>query len=135
LGLLERLFVLDTAAAERTCAWMCAHRGMAQAFAVATNPYLPMQVASMGAQHTWPSYLGTLTGVVLHNALDEPLRRLEQSDVRVSVALGSRDRLSDARYARSLVDRFKNCHLTVVPGTHHLPLERPAWCARQLVSP
>jgi len=132
LGLLERLFVLDTRLAARMCAWTCRHRRLAAAMAIATSPRLPVRVARMGVQHTWPSYVGTLTGVVLHNALERPLAELGAAGVPVTITVGADDALTDIAYARTIAERFPTCRVEVVAGTHHLPLERPEWCARQL---
>ncbi len=87
----------------------------------------------MGVQHTWPSYVGTLTGVVLHDALERPLAELADAGVPVTITIGADDPFVDAAHALSIADRFSACHVDIVAGTHHLPLEQPALCAQQLV--
>ncbi len=132
MSLFDRLFALDTNAAQIACAWMCRHRQLAGWLAASANPWLPVPIARAGTQHTWASYVGALEGVLLRDDVETPLGTLAQAGVEVVLCVGSEDHITDAAYAEELASKHPGCELRVAGGNHHLPLVAPAWCVETL---
>ena len=129
LGVLERLFVLDTAVSRRACEWVCAHRTWAARLAVLARPELPASIVRDSVRHTWPSYSGTLRGVLLRG---EGLRWLEETRCPVHLVVGERDRIADRGVLEELARRRASVDLSVVPGGHDLPLTDPDRCVEHV---
>ncbi len=64
MGLLEKLFALESPLARQTCVLMCRFRAVAQWVSVAISPEWPVTIARRGVLHTWPSYLGGMNGII-----------------------------------------------------------------------
>ncbi len=127
LGVLTRLFALDTPLAHRLCAWLCCQRpGLAARLAQLSRPDLPAPVARDGVRHSWASYTGTLRRVVL----DAPaMRWLEAVKVPVHLVAGESDGVVDLGFLGELAARYPL--LSVEAWTrsgHDAPLTDPARC-------
>lgn len=130
MGPMARLFALPGPLAARACGWVCAHRELAARLAVRTHPHLPPAVAADSVQHTWASYTGTVTEVVLAAEAGSWLGNI---DAPVTLVAGDRDRVVDAAYLRLLAGS-PTVRFEMWAGDHHLPLRRSARCVEVLLS-
>lgn len=130
MGPMARLFALPGPLAAAACGWVCAHRTLAARLAVATHPRLPAEVAADSVAHTWASYAGTLTDVVLAGEASNWLAGVEAP---VTLVAGDRDPVVDHGHLRGLASTDGVRYLGV-PGDHHLPLRRPQQCVELLTS-
>jgi pimeloyl-ACP methyl ester carboxylesterase len=129
MGPMARLFALPGPVAAHACAWVCAHRDFAARVAVLTHPRLPAAVAADSVQHTWASYTGTVTDVVLAADAADWLAHIWAP---VTFVAGDRDRVVDRDYLRLLGQAPGRRYLGWL-GDHHLPLRRPRDCVDLLV--
>jgi pimeloyl-ACP methyl ester carboxylesterase len=126
LGLLARLTVDGSPAAQ----WVCETMGRFRPLAIALAPWLvrdlPPSIAADGARHTWASYSGTLLRVVVgHRAVDD----LRRTPTPVILLHGRNDRPAPLRFVQALAEAANSEHspltLRVVDGDHHLAVRRP----------
>jgi pimeloyl-ACP methyl ester carboxylesterase len=133
LGTMARLFALEGPTSRRACAWMCAHRQAAAWVATLLNPHRPVPIGRQGVLHTWPAYLGGMSGVILRLAWPDAFHALEAAGVPVVLAAGARDPVPVPGRAAELAARHANVRVVRHPSADHdLPLIDPGWCARQL---
>lgn len=135
MGWLERLFALETPLARWTCAWMCAHRELAQWIAVAVSPQWPIHLSRLGVHHTWSSYLGGMNAVIRSSSWLTALELLVERGVPVSMANGARDPVAVPGRAEQLASELAtvDTHTHPVAG-HDLPISDAAWCADLLAT-
>jgi pimeloyl-ACP methyl ester carboxylesterase len=132
MGMLERLFAEDTDFARTSCEWMCAHRGLAGALAVALSPDLPVPVSRRGVCHTWPAYRGAME--VLFSDWQAALRVLEQQRVPVRLVAGTNDRSQVSGLDELLARRYANIATTQIDNAAHIiALTHDRECAQQLL--
>jgi len=130
MGWLESLFALETPLARRTCAWMCAHRGLAQWLAVAVSPQYPIPLARLGALHTWSAYLGGMNAVIRTPSWRGALELLVERGVPVAMANGARDPVAVPGLADRLARELRTVESYTHPRAgHDLPISDAAWCA------
>lgn len=128
MGPMAKVFALPGPIAAAACGWVCAHRPLAARLAVMTHPHLPAAVSADSVAHTWASYTGTLTDVVL--AAEAP-SWLPDVVAPVTLVAGDRDKVVDRRYLTWLGTSSPVRYLTW-EGDHHLPLRQAQRCARLL---
>ena len=124
MGPMAKLFALPGPIAATACAWVCNHRPLAARMAVLALPRLPAPIAADSVEHTWASYTGTLTDVIL---AAEATSWLPDIEAPVLLVAGTDDPVIDHAYLAQLeatalvrVERWS--------GNHHLPLRRPQAC-------
>lgn len=125
MGPMARLFVLPGPLAALACAWVCNHRKLAARLAVLTHPSLPRAVAADSVEHTWASYTGTLTDVLLAGGA---YRWLDVARCPVHLVAGDRDPVVDRALLSELGSRLDAVTVDVWPGDHHLPLRSASRC-------
>lgn len=125
LGLLERLFALDTKPAAAVCKWVCDHRALAARLATLARPDLPGPIAEDGVRHVWESYEGTLRHVLLS---DEHRRWVETAACPIQLVVGDRDLVVDYPFVSHLALNLDHVSLQQLPGGHDLPLTDPQAC-------
>ncbi len=129
MGLLEKLFALETPTARLTCAFMCEYRGLAQWISVAVSPQWPVPLARQGVLHSWESYLGGMNGIIQRPGWEEALQALDGKEVPVLLVNGANDPVPVRGRAEELADRFASVHSIEHPvAGHDLPASYPAWC-------
>ena len=124
MGPMAKLFALPGPAAAVACHWVCNHRRLAARLAVATHPTLPVPIAADSVEHTWPSYTGTLTEVVLAAEAGSWLPGVEAA---VTLVAGSNDAVVDPRHLGDLA-RLDHVDVHTWPGDHHLPVRQADRC-------
>ena len=124
MGPMAKLFALPGPIAAATCGWVCAHRPMAARLAVLTHPNLPAAVAADSVAHTWASYTGTLTDVVL---AAEASSWLPDITAPMTFVAGDRDRVVDHDHLVFLAAN-RRAPLIKMAGDHHLPLRQQQHC-------
>lgn len=135
MGLMERLLAFESPLSERMCALMCRYRSAAQWLAVASAPEQPVPIARRGVQHTWPAYLGSMNGVLLHPGWKESLARLSRNAVPVVIAEGAHDPVPVPGRAADLARTFASVEHRVHPrASHDLPLAQGLWCRNLIAS-
>ncbi|MGI8576213.1 MAG: alpha/beta fold hydrolase [Egibacteraceae bacterium] len=135
LGLLERLFAMDTPLSRRACAWSCAHRRLSSLVSVAISPAHPVAIARGGVQHTWAAYRGAMDEVVLTSPWTQALATLDAARIPVALALGSADPVPVKGRARALAMDLPSVSARELGGAaHDLPLAHPAWSLDCLTS-
>ncbi|MGH9149354.1 MAG: alpha/beta fold hydrolase [Acidimicrobiales bacterium] len=136
LGLLARLTVENSPAANLLCETMCRFRPLAIALAPWVVRDLPRSIASDGTRHTWVSYSRTLQRVVVeHRAADDLLA----APMPVTLLHGRNDRAAPMAFVESLVERSGGGarpapRLVVVDGDHHLAIRCPKVVAEILAA-
>ena len=129
MGPMAKLFALPGPLAAAACAWVCAHRASAARLAVLTHPHLPADVAADSVAHTWASYTGTLTDVVL---AAEAAAWLPAITSPITLVSGDKDRVVDAGFLAGLA-RTTQVRNWRWPGNHHLPLQSAQRCVELVV--
>lgn len=124
MGVMVRLFAMETPWAWRVCQWVCAHRRAAAWVAVAVRPDLPVAVARDGVWHTWDSYMQTLRCVIIESG---SAAWLEDLAAPVVLLLGAQDRGIPRADLLATAAR-RGFEASVLAGGHDLPLSHPAVC-------
>ena len=139
LGLLARIFALDSPAARSVCALMCRYRPAAARLASWLRPDLPSELARASVQHSWASYSQSLSEVILAAPGNADLAA---SRVPVRMLAGDRDDVIDLPWLQTLADELPHVLLErVAGGRHDLQLTDPTRCiaairaARALITP
>lgn len=128
MGLLEKLFALESPLARWTCAWMCKHRGVAQWVAVAASPEWPVPLARQGVLHTWPAYLGGMNGIIQRPGWKQALQALDARGTAVVLADGADDPVPVSGRSACLAAGFRCVQAVEHPAaTHDLPVAHPEW--------
>lgn len=125
MGPMARLFALPGPLAAVTCGWVCNHRELAARVAVLTQQDLPAEVAADSVHHTWASYTGTMTEVVLAAVGSSWLPGIAAP---VTLVVGDADRAVDRGHLADLA-ALGGVDLLDWEGDHHLPLRQPSRCA------
>ena len=130
LGLMERLFALDTRSAEAACRLVCRYRRTARLVAVLASPQLPVAVSRRAVDHTWPAYQGAMEEIVLSASWPDAVRRLDDHGVRTVLVRGEADRIVDGAVYAGLAEEHDAVDVLVRPGAGHLlPLTDAPWAA------
>ncbi|WP_143101960.1 alpha/beta fold hydrolase [Amycolatopsis marina] len=134
LGTMAALATSDGPVARGMCAWMCRYRRTASWIATALHPELPVPIARAAVQHTWASYHGSLTELVLHNGWRDAVVHLAAAGTPLLLANGAADLMAEPGHAAALVAEFgPSVTVTTHPtGGHDLPLTQPYWCLAQV---
>ncbi len=128
MGWLEKLFALESPLARWTCAWMCEHRDLAAWVAVAVSPQWPVDLSRQGVLHTWPSYLGGMSGIIQQPGWEQALESLDARGVPVVLATGATDPVPVAERSGRLAARFGSVHVVEHPEAgHDLPVSYTDW--------
>ena len=115
-GVMARVFLLDTAWAERACRASCSNRTVSGQMMALIAPRWPTRVSRGASQHIWEAYRQSLTTLVL--AFD--WSTVLPAQVPVTIFHGVDDRIGDQGF---LADLIEDSDLIVVPGGgHHLAL-------------
>jgi len=121
LGVMARLFVLDTDWAHQACRWVCNHRELAGALAQVLRPDLPGPVARDGVRHTWPSYSESLRDIIL---AAEARALVPTLTMPVHLIAGRRDAIAPPELLRGL-DATPNIETTIWDVDHDMELVIP----------
>lgn len=124
MGVMVRLFAMQTPWAWRVCQWVCAHRRAAAWVAVAVRPDLPVAVARDGVWHTWDSYMQTLAHVIIESG---SVRWLAEPPAPVRLLVGQAD-AGIARDELAAASAHAAVELRTLDGGHDLPLTHGADC-------
>lgn len=117
---------------EILCGVMCAWRPFWRRVMPLVMPAVPPDIARDYVLHDWVSYSGTLRNVLVDHRLAPAAARLAATSLPVALLHGERDRVAPIDAVRELADR-RRWSLRVLAGAdHHLPVRRPAACARLL---
>ena len=127
LGPMARLFGRDDRVAEAACLLSCRHRKAFGWLAVAAAPTLPVTIARMSSQHTWPAYRDALAILGETDWLDLA-SSLSAEGTEVDLVWGADDAVGDTQFARSL----PGVRVTIIEGGHHLPLTNVDDCVAML---
>lgn len=123
LGLMERLFALDTPAAYWACRWVCEHRRAAAELAVLTRPDLPAPIARDSVQHTWASYSETVRAVLLDGSGIELLNAIQAP---VHFVVGLNDPIPDRPLLEQAAATHRHFSLSEwADADHQLTLTHP----------
>lgn len=134
MGPLERLFALESPLAHGICELMCDLRAVVQWVAVLISPQWPVPVARRGVQHTWPSYLGGMNGIIRDASWQRALTALDRRGVPVLLAEGAKDPVPVAGLADHLASTCAGVTVRRHPHAgHDLPIAHPEWCLRLLL--
>jgi pimeloyl-ACP methyl ester carboxylesterase len=129
MGILERLFALESPLARLTCQLMCRYRRQAQWLSVAISPQWPVPVARSGVQHTWDSYLGAMNGIIRDSPWPDALAALVDRGVPVTLAEGAADPVPVTGLADDLAETHRSVTVRRHPeAAHDLPVSYPSWC-------
>ena len=129
LGVMARLFALDTRWAHAACQWVCDHRDLAGALAQVLRPDLPGPIARDGVQHTWASYSQSLREVILAadtRALVPALR------APVHLITGDRDAIAPPEMLDGLA--ASGAIVSIWHADHDLELTHPDQCIEAIAS-
>lgn len=127
---LAGMLTLDHPLARNLCRWFHDHQGVATVVVRALRPELPRDIARGTTQHTWESYWGTMSQVVLAADGNE---WLEGVSVPVRFVVGSLDQVADLGYLETLTTENDQVTLEVVDGRDHgLPLTDPLLCRSEI---
>jgi len=133
MGILERLFALESPLARFTCEMMCRYRDPAQWLSVAISPQWPVPIARSGVHHTWSSYRGAMNGIIRDSPWAAALRALDRRGVPVLLADGADDPVPVPGLAEVLASGHEHISTRVHPvAAHDLPVSYPAWCLEQI---
>jgi pimeloyl-ACP methyl ester carboxylesterase len=129
LGLMARLFALDTRWAHAACQWVCDHRDLAATLAQVLRPDLPGPIARDAVHHTWASYSQSLRDVILAAETRELVPRLGGP---VHVIAGDRDPIAPADLLGGLTG---SCMPPAIwDADHDLELTHPHQCVDAIAS-
>lgn len=132
LDLMTRMFTIDAPWTATLCAWTCAHPRAAGRLIRLLRPGLPAPIARDTMRHSWASFSGSVTRVVL---AAEAASWLQDIAVPVRFVVGARDQIPDLAFLRELVTRHAHFSLVVRPGAgHDLPLTDPAACITEMLT-
>lgn len=132
LGLLARLTVDSSRAAQLVCETMCRFRPLALTLAPWVVRDLTPSIASDAMRHTWASYSRTLLHVVVEHRVSEDLAVTVKP---VTLVHGRSDRAAPLRFVAALVDHGGDkLQLQAVDGDHHLAVHRPDLVAEILTA-
>lgn len=132
LGLMERLFALETPLAHSVCRWVCDHRSAAARLAVLLRPDLPGAVARDAVRHTWASYSETVRDVLLGGS---GVGVLDELTVPVRFVIGLDDAIPDRRLLERAAATHPNVSLAEWSGAdHQLLLTNPTRAVAELRS-
>lgn len=124
------LLTLDNATARRVCIAFHRHPRIFGLLAQLLRPRLPGEVAREAARHTWESYWGTMSQVVLSA---EGANWVAQGKAPLRFVIGDADEVVEPSFLEALVERTPRATLRVVAGAdHELPLTRPDLCLREI---
>lgn len=119
---LARRTVAGAPAASVVCGLMCLLRPVLQPAAPRLAPSLPAGVARGGVQHSYPAYRAALRTLLSDNPLPEAIRRPRTA---TTLLLADRDATAPAQDVFDLPPGAA-VDVTMLDGTHLLPLESPA---------
>jgi len=113
LGLMVRLFTIDSPWTAALCAWTCAHREAAGRLVELLRMDLPAPIARDSVRHSWPSFSGTVERVIL--ASESP-KWLQEAVGPVCFVVGAEDKVPDMRFLGELSHRYdrissRSCHM------------------------
>jgi len=129
LGLMARLFALDTRWAHAACQWVCDHRDLAATLAQVLRPDLPGPIARDGVHHTWASYSQSLRQVIL--AADT--RTLVPTlGMPVHFIVGDRDAIAPPDLLGGL--NAPRATVSIWDADHDVELTRPQQCVEAIAS-
>jgi pimeloyl-ACP methyl ester carboxylesterase len=129
MGILERLFALESPLAHCICQLMCRYREQAQWLAAAISPAWPVAIARSGVRHTWASYLGAMNGIIRDSPWAAALHTLDERGVPVTLADGANDPVPVHGLADHLAATHRCITTHVHPAANHdLPVAYPCWC-------
>lgn len=132
LGILARLTVHNSRAAQLVCEMMCRFRPLALTLAPRVVRDLTPSIASDALRHTWASYSRTLLHVVVEHRVSEDLAMTVKP---VTLVHGRSDRAAPLRFVEALVDHGGDgVRLQAVDGNHHLAVHRPDLVAKILAA-
>ena len=130
---MARLFALDTGWAERACAISCRHRTAAGWLTAALEPTLPVPIARAVSLHTWPAYRDAMRHLVIETDWHDHLARLDANETSVELVWGTKDKVGDREFGRSLASTASGTTVTLIANAnHHLPMTHPGICLNQL---
>ncbi len=129
LGLMTRLFLLDSDTGQRMCQWSCRNRARSAALAPLLRPDLPAPIARDGVEHN--SYSRTLRHVIVESA---SLGWLREATYPVHFVVGSRDEIPDLDALTAASSELDVVSVEVWPGDHNLPLTDPERCCQLIRS-
>lgn len=122
VGPMAKLFLLDTAWAQRACAFSCAHRTTSGWCAAFAEPTLPMPITRRSVLHTWPAYRDALTHLVLEPDWPSLLLALNRQGTPLTLLWGAQDDVGVTSYAERITHP-RTQTITIVSGAdHHLPI-------------
>jgi len=133
-GWLARRTVAGAPAANAVCGLMCLLRPVLQRAAPRLAPGLPPAVARGGVQHSYPAYRAALQALLTDNPLPAAIGN---PGTPTTVVLADQDTTAPAQDVLELPPG-PGVSVTLLGGTHLLPLEHPAALAstiRQAVAP
>lgn len=124
------LLSFDSPTARKVCVWFHRHPGFSTALTRLLRPDLPGAVARDSVKHSWESYWQTMEQVILPAQGELWLR---EAGVPVRLVLGTKDRVTEARYLERLAARVPGVSWIEVAGAgHDLPLARPELCVAEI---
>jgi pimeloyl-ACP methyl ester carboxylesterase len=130
LGLMARLFALDTRTAHQACQWVCEHRRLAATLAVLTRGGLPAPIARDGVEHSWASYSRSVDRLILST---DAVPLIERLHLPIRFVVGVDDPIPDQDLLAELA-LFGHISLTVWSGADHgVVIEQPERCAAELL--
>lgn len=126
LGLLARLIVDNSRAAQLVCETMCRFRPLALSLAPWVVRDLTPSIASDALRHTWVSYSRTLLHVVIEHRVAGDLAA---APIPVTLVHGRSDRAAPLGFVEALAHHAGSddgtLRLRAVDGDHHLAVRRP----------
>lgn len=133
LGAMAAVVTSDGALPPLLCGWMCRYRRTASWIAAALHPELPVPLARAAVHHTWASYRGSLTDLVLGTGWRETVNRLTATGVPLLLAHGEDDPVPEPGSASTVAQAAPSVSVVTHPtGGHDLPLVHPHWCLAQV---
>lgn len=124
------LLTLDHPLARRICVWFHSHQRFAGGVVKVLRPGLPMPIARDTMRHTWSSYWGTMSEVILPTNGPEWLGEIA---LPTRFVVGTDDRVVDLPYLRELTEQHPNVTLRIIEGAdHNLPLTDPTLCLEEI---
>jgi pimeloyl-ACP methyl ester carboxylesterase len=128
IGLMSRLFGLDSRLAEAACNFGCQrHAAGGARLLSALRRDLPPEVVADAVQHSWASYSETITKVVL---MAEAGQWLPSVSVPVHLVAGRRDPVVDLDHLNELAEVDDHVSVERWSGAGHgIPLTHPEACA------